>query len=207
MCNNKVTRAYTGVFEFREDADNGVGVIEGTPIVFNSVTNLGYFDEVIMPNALDETDLRDVRLCLNHDTSYVYARSRNNNENSTMQLKPNEMGMGMRANLAINESARHNDLYTALKRGDIDKMSFMFTIDGYEWENLESDHPLRKITKIGKVFEVSAVTFPAYDDTSISARDDAKALENAKAALESARVESRNREIELLKLKIKMMEN
>lgn len=150
MCNNKVTRAYTGVFEFREDADNGVGVIEGTPIVFNSVTNLGYFDEVIMPNALDETDLRDVRLCLNHDTSYVYARSRNNNENSTMQLKPNEMGMGMRANLAINESARHNDFYTALKRGDIDKMSFMFTIDGYEWENLESDHPLRKITKIGK---------------------------------------------------------
>ena len=62
----------------------------------------------------------------------------------------------------------------------------MFTIDGEEWENLESNHPTRHILKIGKVFEVSAVTFPAYESTTIDARDK-EALDSAKVALESAK--------------------
>ena len=67
-------------------------------------------------------------------------------------------------------------------------MSFMFTVDGYEWENLETDHPTRRITKIGSIFEISCVTFPAYNSTSITARD-AEALENVKRELESLRAE------------------
>ena len=64
-------------------------------------------------------------------------------------------------------------------------MSFMFTIDGEEWEDLETDHPTRRIKSIGQVFEVSAVTFPAYEATEISARNK-EALDSAKAALDSA---------------------
>ena len=68
----------------------------------------------------------------------------------------------------------------------MDKMSFMFTIDGYEWENLESDHPTRRITSIGRIFEISAVTFPAYNSTSIEARSE-EMLDSIKRELESAR--------------------
>lgn len=180
------TRTYSVALESREEGQEGI--ISGRPIVYNSRTNLGYFDEEIAAGALDGTDLNDVRLCLNHDTSYVYARSRRNNPNSTMQLMPNEYGMDINARLAINESAKAKDYYTAVNRRDIDKMSFMFTVEADEWFDLDSDHPFRRITKIGKVVEVSAVTFAAYDATSINARS-REALDNARAALESARAE------------------
>ena len=65
-------------------------------------------------------------------------------------------------------------------------MSFMFSIDDEEWEGLESDHPLRHIRKIGTVVEVSAVTFPAYEQTEISTRCK-QALDNARNAVDTAR--------------------
>jgi phage head maturation protease len=70
-------------------------------------------------------------------------------------------------------------------------MSFMFTVDSDSWEDLESDHPTRHIRNISKVYEVSAVTFPAYEATSITARGLSDALESAKASLESAKAEQR----------------
>jgi phage head maturation protease len=80
----------------------------------------------------------------------------------------------------------------------------MFTIDDEEWADLESDHPTRHIRKIGQVFEVSAVTFPAYDSTEISARDK-EALDSAKLALESAKrsLESDKEVLELEKAKLR----
>jgi len=203
--NKLITRDYISTFETREEA--GQGVIEGRPVVFNERTNLGYFDEIIDRNALANCDLRDVRLCLNHDTSYVYARSRNNNENSTMQIGFDDMGMYFRANLDIENSPKAQDYYAAVRRGDMDKMSFMFVIGEDKWEDLNTDHPLRTITSIERIVEISAVTFPAYEGTSISARY-TESLENDKAALESAKeaaLESAKRslesELELAKVK------
>lgn len=181
-----VRRAFDANFETREDES---GVITGRPVVLNSVTDLGWFDEVIDSGALRNTDLSDVRLCLNHDTSFVYARSRRSAK-STMEIDVDAMGLTFSAGLDVEGSPKAQDFYAAIKRGDIDKMSFMFTIDGYEWENLESDHPTRHITSIGKIYEISAVTFPAYDSTSIEARD-AEALESVKRDLERARAELR----------------
>lgn len=181
-----IRRAFLTNFETREE--NGSGIVTGRPVVLNSPTDLGFCDEVIDTGALRATDLTDVRLCLNHDTSYVYARSRKNNGNSTMQIFTDALGLTFSAGLDIQNSPKAQDYYAAIKRGDIDKMSFMFTVDGYEWENLESDHPTRRITSIGKIFEISAVTFPAYDTTSIEARN-AETLESVKRELESARAE------------------
>jgi HK97 family phage prohead protease len=203
--NSLETRTYSVQLESREEGDDGI--ITGRPIVYNSRTNLGLFDEEIAPGALNGTDLNDVRLCLNHDTSYVYARSRRNNPNSTMQLQPNEYGLDFTARLAVRESPKAQDYYTAVQRQDIDKMSFMFSVEDEEWRDLESDHPLRVITKIGTVVEVSAVTFPAYDSTEIQARSQ-QALDNARSALEKAREEQRAKPldsgIELLKEKTKL---
>lgn len=206
MKNKKIeTRFYDVNLETR--AEGEIGLVKGRPIVFGSRTDLGWFDEIIDPGALDKTDLTDVRFCLNHDTSYVYARSRRNNPNSTMRLFPGMEGLDIEADLAIGESARAKDLYTAIEREDINKMSFMFVIEDEEWENLDSEHPLRRIKSISTVYEVSAVTFPAYDSTEIYARDK-DALDNARQTLEKAR-QSRAKlpdgNLELLKEKTKIL--
>lgn len=198
-----VTRAYN--FEIRaENNEKNGDHITGRPIVYDSKTDLGWFNEVIVSGALDETDLKDVRFLVNHNTDMIpLARSRNNNENSTMQLSPDDKGMGMRANLDTGNNSEARNLFSAIGRGDITGMSFMFTIDEERWEDLESDHPTRYILKIGKVFEVSAVTFPAYEATEISARDK-EALESAKATLDSVRsrsLESDKEALELVKAK------
>lgn len=184
--NEIITRAFPAQFETREE--NEQGIIEGMPVVLNSRTNMGDWDEIIDAGALNNTDLTDVRLCLNHDTSYVYARSRNNNGNSTMQIFRDAAGLRFRAGLNIKTCPKAQDYYSAVSRGDMDKMSFMFTVDGYEWTDLETDHPTRHITSIGVIYEISCVTFPAYESTSIEARD-ASALESVKRELESLRAQ------------------
>lgn len=195
-------RNYSFEIRANENEENGT-FITGRPIVFESKTNLGYFDEVIERGALDKTDLRDVRFLVNHDTSKIpLARSRNNNANSTMQLVPDDNGMGIRVNLDIENNSEARALYSAVKRGDISGMSFMFGINGEEWEALDSDHPTRHITSISNIVEVSAVTFPAYESTEISARDKS-ALDNARSALDNAK--NNKDEIEILKLKAKIL--
>lgn len=193
-----IQRAYN--FEIRANNDDKHGDhITGRPIVYDSKTDLGYFDEVIERGALDKTNLKDVRFLVNHNTDMIpLARSRNNNENSTMQLEVDNDGMGIRVNLDTENNSEARNLYSAIKRGDITGMSFMFTIDDEEWSDLETDHPTRTIRKIGQVFEVSAVTFPAYESTEISARDK-EALDSAKLALDNAR-RSLDSEAEALEL-------
>ena len=174
-------------FEIRAEERESGEVITGRPIVYNSKTDLGWFDEVIDPGALDGADLTDVRFLVNHDTSKIpLARSRRNNGNSTMQLSPDMEGMAIEVQLDTDNNAEAKALYSAIKRGDISGMSFMFSVDSEQWDDLESDHPTRHINKIGTVVEVSAVTFPAYQATSIYARSK-EALDSARSALESAR--------------------
>lgn len=193
--------------EVRADVNEKGSVIAGRPIVYESKTDLGWFDEVIERGALDGADLTDVRFLVNHDLSKIpLARSRRNNGNSTMQLSPDFEGLAIDANLDTENNSDARSLYSAVKRGDVTGMSFMFSIDDEEWENLESEHPTRRIKKIGSVVEVSAVTFPAYDSTEINARSK-EALESARLALEKAKeqreqsVETDSNELELEKAK------
>lgn len=204
MNENMEIRAFN--FEVRAQADEERGTyIEGTPIVYDSWTDLGWYDEMIDRGALADADLRDVRFLVNHNTDMIpLARSRNNNENSTMQMTiDDEVGMKIRVNLDVDNNAEAKALYSAIERGDISGMSFMFKVDGDRWEDIQSEHPKRHIEKISKVFEVSAVTFPAYEATNISARGLSDVLDNAKASLDSVKAEKR--EIELLKLKTKIL--
>ena len=178
--------------------------IEGRAIVYNQRTNLGWYDEIIASDALKDTDLRDVRLLVNHNTDMVpLARSRNNNANSTMQLSVDEEGLLIRANLDTENNNDAKALYSAIERGDLDGMSFMFVVDKDAWDDVDSEHPTRTITGIKRVLEVSGVTFPAYSQTSIQARGLADALDSAKASLESAKAEARA--IERKKQKIRIL--
>lgn len=175
-------------FEVRAEQDEQHGnIITGRPVVYSRETDIGgWFSEIIEPGALDGTDLSDVRFLVNHDLSKIpLARSRNNTENSTMQLSVDAEGLSIRVTLDTENNAEARALYSAVKRGDITGMSFMFSIDAQRWEDEQSDYPKRHIEKIASIVEVSAVTFPAYEDTEINARGGP--LESARAALESAR--------------------
>lgn len=188
---------------------DGTRELTGRPIVYNSRTNLGLFDEIIDPGALDSTDLTDVRFLINHDLSRIpLARSRRNNGNSTMQLTPDAEGLSIDwVRLDVENNADARALYSAVERGDITGMSIMFSIDGEKWDDLRSDHPTRHVTKIGSIVEVSACTFPAYTSTEISARSK-EALENAKAVLERARelrAKSPEGDLELEKAKLEFI--
>lgn len=200
----KEIRAFN--FEVSADQNEEHGhFLTGTPIVFGERTDLGWMDEIIDEGALDNTDLRDVRFLVNHNTDMIpLARSRNNNENSTMQLSviPGR-GMDIRVDLDTENNAEAKSLYSAVERQDISGMSFMFAVNEDRWEDLDTEHPTRHIRSFAKVFEVSAVTFPAYEATSIQARGLSDALDSAKESLESAR--AAKREIERRKQKIRIL--
>lgn len=196
-------------FDVRAEENEQGRIITGRPIVYNSRTNLGEFDEIIESGALMSTDLTDVRFLVNHDLSKIpLARSRRNNGNSTMQLTVDSMGMNIRVTLDTENNSEARALYSAVQRGDISGMSFMFGVSDEEWENLESEHPTRHIRAISTVVEVSAVTFPAYDSTEINARSK-EALDNARSSLDKARQQSApsvdTDEIELAKAKTKTL--
>jgi len=201
--------------EFRAlEGEQGEKIIEGHPAVYNQKVKIGdWFYEIIERGAFDGADMTDVPLLVNHDMRQIpVARSRRNNGNSTMQLSLDNKGLAIRATLDTENNADARQLHSAVSRGDVDGMSFAFRVDKEEWEDLESDMPTRHIKAISKVFEVSAVIWPAYTDTDISARAGANVLESAKKALENARsnaslekearqsVETEN-EIELYKMK------
>lgn len=205
-----ITRSFN-VADFRTIVgDKETRSIEGHPVVFDSTTNIGnYFFERIERGAFDECDLTDVLFFVNHNMNKIpLARSRRNNGNSTMQLRVDDKGLYVKADLDVENNQEARALYSAIERGDIDGMSFAFRIKEQRWENLDSDMPTRVITKFAKVFEVSAVNNPAYSQTDINARDKS-ALENAKTTLDNVRSqeldnskELRQEQIRLLRLKI-----
>lgn len=209
MKNSKLERRSYDFDVVAEKTEKGA-IITGRPIVYNSRTNIGLFDEIIESRALANTDLTDVRFLVNHDVSKIpLARSRRNNGNSTMKLIPDENGMSIEVLLDVENNSEARSLYSAVKRGDISGMSFLFSVPegGDTWENFNTDHPTRHVRSIGSVVEVSAVTFPAYESTEIYARSK-EALESAKLALENAKrsqkqaLESESRsELELAKAK------
>lgn len=185
----KETRAFN--FEIRAEQDEKHGTyITGTPIVFDQDTDMGWYQERIDHQALAGCDLKDVRFLVGHNVGMIpLARSRNNNENSTMQMTVTDRGMDIRVDLDTENNAEAKALYSAVSRGDMSGMSFMYTVDTDKdiWEDMDSDYPKRTIMSVRRVYEVSAVAFPAYEGTSIQVASEGHTLDSARASLESAK--------------------
>lgn len=167
-----VTRNYTATFRAVENEEEG-SIIEGTPIVFNQDTKMqdwaGEYIERIDPHALDNADLKDIRLFVNHDINKI-ALARTKNGRGTMSFNIDSEGLHIKATLDTENNQEARSLYSAVKRGDMDGMSFMFRIKSQEWLNVDSELPTRVIKEISIVHEVSVVNFPAYQQTSVDAR-------------------------------------
>ena len=139
--------------------------VRGTAIVFNSPTVLWECDgveykEIIDRHAFDECDMSDVIFNYNHGGKVV-ARLRN----KTLSLNITDRGLDMEADLSGTAAGR--DLYEEIDGGYIDKMSFSFRVRESKYDT--TTHT-RTITKISKLYDVSAVDIPAYEETSLSAR-------------------------------------
>lgn len=196
------------VSDFRA-TDNEKYNVEGHAAVFNQTTTIGnWFYEVIERGAFDECDFDDVLFFVNHNMNKIpMARSRRNNGNSTMKLEVDDVGLFIRADLDIENNSEARTLHSSISRGDIDGMSFAFRIKEQTWENLDTDMPTRRIQKIAKVFEVSAVNQPAYTNTNINARDK-EVLESAKIALDNARskeLDNSNDSLEIERLRTQIL--
>lgn len=177
----KETRLSTIKAELRADeaAASESLILWGQPILYDTPTTIhdpaGDYIEIIKRGALEGADLSDVRLLYNHDTNKIpLARAP-----KTMELKKGTAGLELTATLPDTQEARA--VYEAVKRGDLDGMSFCFTVP----EGGDSYDPktnTRTITKIAKVYECSVVVFPAYPQTSVEARTArTESLKNYKA--------------------------
>jgi HK97 family phage prohead protease len=186
----------------KKDDGNDEMILEGVPCTFDTETVLykgKYYEcrEKIDRNAFDTADISDVIFNYNH-CGRVYARTRNN----SLSLSVENDGLHMKAVLMPDDEG-HAQLYRDIKSGLIDRMSFAFTVEesSYEYIEKQGDDPnveIRTITKIDKLYDVSAVDIPAYDSTSISARC---AFD---AEREKRNAESRNLALNKLKLKLKL---
>lgn len=196
-------------FDFKDNPkiNDTDGIIEGYASVYNQKTSIGnYFYEIIERGAFDETDLSDVLFFTNHNGEIItLARSRQNNPNSTLKLNVDSNGLAFKAAIDIENNSEAKSLFSSVKRGDIDGMSFSMVISDDEWQDLDTDMPTRIIKKISKVYEISAVNQPAYEGTSIYTRS-ADLGESDKEALKVARSKfQKEKELALLKEKIKLI--
>lgn len=158
-------REFGGKYSFEENSNEKRLILRGTPVVFNTPTVLFEYDgikyyEQIERGAFDEADMSDFIFNVNHELA-PYARSKN----GTLKYSIGDR-FDIEAILDA-EDERHRELYRDVSSGLIDKMSFSFTIAE---QSYDEEKRLRKIIRVKKLYDVSAVTFPAYEQTSISAR-------------------------------------
>jgi len=146
--------------------DGALPRIEGYAAVFNSDSEDMGFVERIKPGAFKKAlKISDARALFNHDPNYVLGRQ----SAGTLELKEDKNGLFMSVQPPDTQLIRDLVL-TPIERGDINDQSFGFTIAADEWEGLDTDHPVRTITEVREVFDVSPVTYPAYPDTSVALR-------------------------------------
>jgi HK97 family phage prohead protease len=168
------------------ESHDGARVLTGYAAKFNALSEfIGEFREEIAPGAFAAVMGGDVRALFNHDANMVLGRT----TNGTLRLSEDETGL--RVEVSLPDTRYADDLWTLVQRGDISQMSFGFTVgaSGQTWRK-QAGTPIRRITKVNRLLDVSAVTYPAYQQTSIQARD----IEAALAGLDAD-----NNEVDALK--------
>lgn len=174
-------------FITREGTDSSNPCIEGYFAVFNSNYDLGYgMSESIAPGAFDGTISDDVRALINHDTTLVLGRT----SAHTLELRQDEHGLWGRIDINPNDTDAMN-LYARVQRGDVTQCSFGFDILDEETE-FQGENEVHWTIKAVKLYEVSCCTFPAYQETSISARQ-ADLEEIKKRSLEAWKEKMKNK--------------
>ena len=157
IAKNAVERRTLGV-ELRIEGD---AKIVGHAAIFNRVADIGFFRERIAPGAFTESLGGDVRALINHDPNLILGRTP-----KTLRLSEDSVGLAVEIDPPP-EVSYADDLLKVMRRGDVTQMSFAFRTIADEWDRSDPDHPLRTLKKV-ELFDVSPVTFPAYEDTDVA---------------------------------------
>ena len=197
---NKEIRA----METIKAVDDEKMIVEGYALRFNTLSNdLGGFVETISPEALKEADLSDVRCLIDHDSSKVLGRT----TSETLELKVDDEGLYFRTQLPNTTYAK--DLYENIRLGNINQCSFGFILDedGDEFEKREDGLFKRTLRKIKSLFDVSIVTYPAYNDTQVAPalRSIEQIKEQELADIKAKQQEEVRKQTELLKMQLDLL--
>jgi len=166
--------------------------ISGYALVFDQETDMGYYRERIDRQALKEANMDDVRALFNHNSDYVLARTASN----TLVLEVDDKGL--RYEFEAPNTTAGNDVLEMVRRGDLSGSSFAFFVRGDKWDEKDRDTPLRTITDISEMLDVGPVTYPAYTQTSVTARSvQAMQQEQGKNEVHQFR---RKRELDLINI-------
>lgn len=175
---SRESRRLTAPIELRAMTEGAEGkIVFGYAAKFNAMSqNLGsescQFYEIILPGAFDDVLNDDVRALFNHESELILARSKAGQ--GTLQIGVDEIGLWYQFEAPDTSVGR--DLLVSLRRGDIDQSSFSFTVadSGQSWvESQVGDGPeiyTRTISKVSRLYDVSPVTYPAYEDTEVDCR-------------------------------------
>lgn len=198
--NNKEIRA----METIKAVDDEKMIVEGYALRFNTLSNdLGGFVETISPEALKEADLSDVRCLIDHDSSKVLGRT----TSETLELKVDDEGLYFRTQLPNTTYAK--DLYENIRLGNINQCSFGFILDenGDEFEKREDGLFKRTLRKIKSLFDVSIVTYPAYNDTQVAPalRSIEQIKEQELADIKAKQQEEVRKQNELLRMQLDLL--
>jgi hypothetical protein len=206
ISNNQKEIRMAAQVEFREDQETKRMILEAYFLKFNQQTLIGSkeygFREQILPDALKDTDMKKVPLKYNHQDGYLALAS---TKNGSLKLTVDKIGLRGEAELLDIQS--HKDIYEMVRSGLITECSFAFTIPmdgtGSEWNfDEEGVPPLRTIKKIDRLFDVSIVDLPAYENTEVYARSFEK-FEDTRKALEEARAKNEE-SVRRINMKIKL---
>jgi len=138
--------------------------VEGYASVFNSMSeDLGGFREIILPGAFSNVLDNDVRALYNHDSNYLLART----TSGTLELKEDDKGLYYRFEMP--NTSYGNDMLELFRRGDLSQSSFGFTVEKDSWRMEQGQH-VRYIERVGSLFDVSPVVYPAYASASSGLR-------------------------------------
>jgi HK97 family phage prohead protease len=190
-------RTITGSVHARAVGDGMPKEIGGIAAVVNSVTDLGYFEEVITPGAFDNALSReyDIRCLFNHESELILGRTKAN----TCNVFVNADGNLEYTWIPDYENPTHMSVVRSIMRGDITQSSFAFTIKEQSWSDSTKYGTMgkRTITQIDELFDVSPVTYPAYADTEADARSIVKMRDEE---LEIKAAEQSNIDVDILKI-------
>lgn len=175
--------------DLRASEDDSKMTVEGYAAIFNEVTDLDWCKETISTEAFKNCNMSDCVFKYNHnDSALILARTRN----KSLKLSVDSKGLKIRADLI--DTTNNEDIYKMIKSGLLDKMSFAFSVKRQEWDYEQN---LRTILEIDKLYDVSVVDVPAYENTEIYARDKAEYEQEKKKYFDRKRLDL---ELQLLSL-------
>lgn len=163
-------RYFTEGLEYRAKEDGTGGILRGYALKFGSVYDMGWFTEEVDSRALENADMSDVRVLLNHDPNVILGRT----AAKTARVGVDKTGLWYEVELP--ESPNGQNARVAIERGDITQSSWGFMLrytkesNGDRWEKRDGKEH-RVLTDVKMVFDASPVTFPANPDTTVAKRN------------------------------------